>query len=213
VEFADDSLHAVRIAVGQKIFDVARGLDRAELRRCRDVPGAVPRFRVETVPRKRSLPAPANGSTLPIMVGAVIYVRVSTKERPRTRACRHSFAREEYCRRQGSEVLERFHEESGARPTTTPQQRAHPGFPRRAFGRGGSCGQGLIGRWSNARGHLSTEVALGEGATRTRFHITLEIDRPLLVGKFDADVKQPGALSLGVGGAERLHDSVVNVIL
>jgi hypothetical protein len=98
-------------------------------------------------------------------------------------------------------------------PTTTPQQRAHPGFPRRAFGRCGSCGQGLIGRWSNARGHLSTEVALGEGATRTRFHITLEIDRPLLVGKFDADVKQPGALSLGVGGAEQLHDSVVNVIL
>ena len=40
----------------------------------------MPRFRVETVPRKRSLPDSANGSTLPIMVGAVIYVRVSTKE-------------------------------------------------------------------------------------------------------------------------------------
>ena len=40
----------------------------------------MPRFRVETVPRRRTLPEPANGSTLPIMVGAVIYVRVSTKE-------------------------------------------------------------------------------------------------------------------------------------
>jgi hypothetical protein len=44
--------------------------------------------------------------------GAVIYVRVSTKEQTENlslptqlRAC------EEYCRRQGHEVLERFHEE------------------------------------------------------------------------------------------------------
>jgi hypothetical protein len=66
--------------------------------------------------RKRSLPEPANGSTLPIMVGAVIYVRVSTKEQTENlslptqlRAC------EEFCRRQGYEVLERFHEEGEAR--------------------------------------------------------------------------------------------------
>jgi hypothetical protein len=52
------------------------------------------------------------GSTLPIMVGAVIYVRVSTKEQTENlslptqlRAC------EEHCRRQGYEILERFHEE------------------------------------------------------------------------------------------------------
>jgi hypothetical protein len=32
------------------------------------------------VPRKRALPVPANESNLPVMVGAVIYVRVSTKE-------------------------------------------------------------------------------------------------------------------------------------
>ena len=45
------------------------------------------------------------------MVGAVIYVRVSTKEQTENlslptqlRAC------EEYCRRQGYEILERFHE-------------------------------------------------------------------------------------------------------
>ena len=46
------------------------------------------------------------------MVGAVICVRVSTKEQTENlslptqlRAC------EEYCRRQGYEILERFHEE------------------------------------------------------------------------------------------------------
>ena len=46
------------------------------------------------------------------MVGAVIYVRVSTKEQTEnlslpTQLC----ACEEYCRHQGYEVLERFHEE------------------------------------------------------------------------------------------------------
>jgi Resolvase, N terminal domain len=56
------------------------------------------------VPRWRALPVPANGSNLPVMVGAVIYVRVSTKEQTENlslptqlRAC------EEYCRRQGYE--------------------------------------------------------------------------------------------------------------
>ena len=71
------------------------------------------------MPRRRSLPEPANGSTLPIMVGAVIYVRVSTKEQTENlslptqlRAC------EEYCRRQGYEVLERFHEEGESAKST-----------------------------------------------------------------------------------------------
>ena len=41
---------------------------------------AAARCRSRDVPRKRVLPAPANGSNLPLMVGAVIYVRVSTKE-------------------------------------------------------------------------------------------------------------------------------------
>ena len=70
------------------------------------------------MPRKRSLPEPANGSTLPIMVGAVIYVRVSTKEQTENlslptqlRAC------EEYCRRQGYEILERFHVRARRRQT------------------------------------------------------------------------------------------------
>ena len=53
------------------------------------------------------------------MVGAVIYVRVSTKEQTENlslptqlRAC------EEYCRRQGYEVIERFHEEGESAKTT-----------------------------------------------------------------------------------------------
>ena len=82
------------------------------MHRRRDLPRGLSKFRVEVVPRKRSLPEPANGSTLPTMVGAVIYVRVSTKEQTENlslptqlRAC------EEYCRRQGYEIRERFHDE------------------------------------------------------------------------------------------------------
>jgi hypothetical protein len=66
--------------------------------------------RIDIVPRKRSLPEAADGSTLPTMVGAVIDVRVSTKEQTenlslptRLRAC------EEGCRRQGYAILKRFH--------------------------------------------------------------------------------------------------------
>ena len=54
------------------------------------------------MPRRRTLPAAGDGAKLPEMVGAVIYVRVSTKEQTENlslptqlRAC------EEYCRRQG----------------------------------------------------------------------------------------------------------------
>lgn len=71
------------------------------------------------MPRRRTLPVLADGSRLPPMVGAVIYVRVSTKEQTENlslptqlRAC------EEYCRRQGYEVLERFHEEGESAKTT-----------------------------------------------------------------------------------------------
>ena len=66
------------------------------------------------------LPAVETGANLPLMVGAVIYVRVSTKEQTENlslptqlRAC------EEYCRRQGYDILERFHEEGeSASPPT-----------------------------------------------------------------------------------------------
>jgi DNA invertase Pin-like site-specific DNA recombinase len=58
-----------------------------------------------------TLPHPPNGSKLRPTIGAVVYVRVSTKEQTENlslptqlRAC------EEYCRREGFEVLERFFE-------------------------------------------------------------------------------------------------------
>ncbi len=64
------------------------------------------------------LPAYGNESKLQHMVGAVIYVRVSTKEQTENlslptqlRAC------EEYCRRQGYEILERFREEGESAKT------------------------------------------------------------------------------------------------
>jgi len=57
------------------------------------------------------------------VVGAVIYVRASTKGQmenlslpTQLRAC------EEYCRRQGYEVLERFHEEGESAKTTDRSQ-------------------------------------------------------------------------------------------
>lgn len=64
-----------------------------------------------------------DGAKLPEMVGAVIYVRVSTKEQTanlslptQLRAC------EEYCRRQGYEILERFHEQGESAKTTDRSQ-------------------------------------------------------------------------------------------
>ena len=69
------------------------------------------------------MPAFDDGAKLPEMVGAVIYVRVSTKEQTENlslptqlRAC------EEYCRRQGYEILERFHEEGESAKTTDRSQ-------------------------------------------------------------------------------------------
>jgi len=40
---------------------------------------------------------------------------------------------------------------SGRVPSTTPQERAHPDFPLRAFVRCESCGRGLTGSWSKGR--------------------------------------------------------------
>jgi site-specific DNA recombinase len=66
-----------------------------------------------------TLPEPENGLNLRPMVGAVIYVRVSTKEQTENlslptqlRAC------EQYCQREGYEVLERFKEEGESAKTT-----------------------------------------------------------------------------------------------
>ena len=75
------------------------------------------------MPRRRSLPTAGDRTKLADMVGAVIYVRVSTKEQTENlslptqlRAC------EEYCRRQGYDVLERFHEEGESAKTTDRSQ-------------------------------------------------------------------------------------------
>lgn len=61
------------------------------------------------------LPMSGNGVKLRSMVGAIIYIRVSTKEQTENlslptqlRSC------EEYCRREGFEILERFREEGGS---------------------------------------------------------------------------------------------------
>src|SRR5580765_1702416 len=66
----------------------------------------------------RDLRALESGAKLRSMVGAVIYIRVSTKEQTENlslptqlRAC------EEYCRREGFEILERFKEEGESAKT------------------------------------------------------------------------------------------------
>jgi site-specific DNA recombinase len=73
--------------------------------------------------RRRTLPPAGDGAKLTEMVGAVIYVRVSTKEQTENlslptqlRAC------EEYCRRHGYEIRERFHEEGESAKTTDRSQ-------------------------------------------------------------------------------------------
>jgi site-specific DNA recombinase len=66
-----------------------------------------------------TLPSTNDSAKLRSMIGAVIYVRVSTKEQTENlslptqiRAC------EEYCKREGHEVLERFREEGESAKTT-----------------------------------------------------------------------------------------------
>jgi len=64
------------------------------------------------------LPTPADDAKLRSMVGAIIYIRVSTKEQTENlslptqlRVC------EDYCRREGYEILERFKEEGESAKT------------------------------------------------------------------------------------------------
>src|SRR5256714_5138442 len=65
-----------------------------------------------------SLRASANGSKLPQMVGAVIYIRVSTKEQAENVSLATQLkACENYCERQGFEVLARFREEGESAKT------------------------------------------------------------------------------------------------
>jgi DNA invertase Pin-like site-specific DNA recombinase len=73
-----------------------------------------------------TLPAPTNGSKLRPMVGAVIYIRVSTKEQTENLSLSTQLkACEEYCERQGFEVLARFREEGeSGRPLIEPSFRS-----------------------------------------------------------------------------------------
>jgi DNA invertase Pin-like site-specific DNA recombinase len=57
------------------------------------------------------------------LVGAVIYVRVSTKEQTENLSLpTQLYTCEEYCRRQGYEILERFHEEGESAKSTDRSQ-------------------------------------------------------------------------------------------
>ena len=90
---------------------------------------------------------------------------------------------------------------SGRLPSTTPQQRAHPDFPLRAFVRCKSCGRGLTGSWSKQRRDSSSKVSLRKGAARTGLQIALELERPSFVGELDGDVELPGTVARRVGAA------------
>jgi Resolvase, N terminal domain len=148
------------------------------------------------VPRRRALPVPTNGSHLPVIVGAVIYVRVSTKEQTKNlslptqlRAC------EECCRRQGYEVLERFHEEGESAKSTDRSQlqnlltfcrmnkgRVHPIDSPRAQ----AC----------KASHL--EVLLRERSARPGLQVPLETNRSPHIRELDKDVELPGSARGGV---------------
>ena len=66
----------------------------------------------------RALPAPTDGSMLPPMIGAVIYVRVSTKEQTENLSLSTQLkACEEYCGREDFELLSPFREEGESAKT------------------------------------------------------------------------------------------------
>lgn len=75
------------------------------------------------MPRRRTLPPAGDGTTLTEMIGAVLYVRVSTKEQTENLSLPTQLkACEEYCRRNGYDVLERFREEGESAKTTDRSQ-------------------------------------------------------------------------------------------
>jgi hypothetical protein len=56
---------------------------------------------------------------------------------------------------------------SGGVPSTTPQQRAHPDFPLRAFVRCESCGRAVTGSWSKGRSVIRSVASQMRGRSRT----------------------------------------------
>jgi len=76
--------------------------------------------------------APENGSKVPPMVGAVIYVRVRTKEQTENLSLPTQLkACEEYCERHGFNILARFREEGESAKTAdrTELQQLLPVLP------------------------------------------------------------------------------------
>ena len=136
VERREDGPDAITIARCQELLgDEAGTLSDHEIARIRQHAEMMAHLVVEilaanrrnpeypTVSTARVLREATVGSMLPPMVGAVIYVRVSTKEQTENlslptqlRAC------EEYCRRQGYDVLARFNEEGESAKTTDRSQ-------------------------------------------------------------------------------------------
>ena len=118
------------------------------------------------------------GRLLVVPVGAVIYVRVSTKEQTENlslstqlRTC------EDYCRRQGYEVLERFHEEGeSAKSTDRSQLQNLLTYCRVNKGRVHFVVVFNLTRFAPRKGrpHRSPEVPLRKGATRARLQIALK---------------------------------------
>jgi hypothetical protein len=79
---------------------------------------------------------------------------------------------------------------SGRVPSTTPQLRAPPDFPLRAFVRCESCGRGLTGSWSKGLA-LLFEVPLRERAAGAGLQVALEAEGGRFVRELEDDVKVP----------------------
>jgi site-specific DNA recombinase len=58
---------------------------------------------------------------------------------------------------------------AGRVPSTTPQQRAHPDFPLRAFVRCESCGRGLTGSWSKDQATFHPKCRFAKARTEPDF--------------------------------------------
>jgi len=87
---------------------------------------------------------------------------------------------------------------SGRVPSTTPQQRAHPDFPLRAFVRCESCGRVFTTVTRSGESSLRFEMALRESAPGARFQIALETTGALLIRELNSDVKLPCSARRGV---------------
>ena len=133
------------------------------------------------------------------MVGAVIDVRVSTKEQTENlslptqlRAC------EEYCCRQGYEGLEQFHEEGeSAKSTDHSQLQNLLTYCRLNKGRVHFVVVFNLTRFArDLPSHL--EVLLREGSVRARLQVSLKMNRSQFIRELNQDVELPRSPRRGV---------------